>query len=102
LFLRNPSQIFFLLLIPFNPNIHRIPASLLLIPHQSQINHSPTGTRRQTVKKPAVAGGLFLILVARGGIEPPTQGFSIPFSTLNSSPMTAGLAALLKMPQNHV
>jgi len=33
---------FFLLLIPFNPNIHRIPASLLLIPHQSQINHSPT------------------------------------------------------------
>ena len=47
LFLRNPSQILFLLLIPFNPNIHRIPASLLLIPHQSQINHPPTSPQKK-------------------------------------------------------
>jgi hypothetical protein len=36
---------------------------------------------KHNTKKPASSEAGFLILVARGGIEPPTQGFSILCST---------------------
>jgi len=41
-----------------------------------------TGTKlaqRQNEKSPAIASEAFRIMVPRGGIEPPTRGFSISY-----------------------
>ena len=46
-------------------------------------------------KMPRIKQGIFCFLVARGGIEPPTQGFSIPYSTERYWPFSAG-----QIPQN--
>jgi len=49
-----------------------------------------------TQKAPVIANESFAFLVARGGIEPPTQGFSIPLSITSTED-----AASCAMRRNH-